>query len=171
MSKLNARTIVALVAAGLLAVVAVTAVWVGVAASKAPAHSPQLTAYAHGKAITVDPFMYCTVRMEECRYGETAPLEVPAGAPVQLSLPDEVSQSPWLIQLIYQRPSGEQLDRVLSFADYPHGARALTIESKPEPDLRLIGIEVQLPILTRDIATGQESYIPHAAWSIVTPEK
>ncbi|MFD3704173.1 DUF2771 domain-containing protein [Nocardia sp. NPDC058658] len=171
MSKLNARTIVALVAAGLFAVAAVTAVWVGVAVSKAPAHSPQLTAYAHGKAITVDPFMYCTVRMEECRYGETAPLEVPAGAPVQLSLPDEVSQSPWLIQLIYQRPSGEQLDRVLSFADYPDGARALTIESKPEPDLRLSGIEVQLPILTRDIATGQESYIPHAAWSIVTPEK
>ncbi|MFD6398065.1 DUF2771 domain-containing protein [Nocardia sp. NPDC060249] len=170
MSKLNARTIVALVAAGLFAVVAVTAVWVGVAVSKAPAHSPQLTAYAHGTTITVDPFMYCTVRMENCRYGETTPLEVPAGEPVQLSLPDAVSESPWLIQLIYQRPSGEQLDRVLSFADYPDRARALTIESKPEPDLRLIGIEVQLPILARDIATGQESYIPHAAWSIVTPE-
>ena len=36
--------------------------------------------------------------------------------------------------------------------------------------LRLIGIEVQLPILARDIATGQETYVPHAAWSIVTPE-
>ncbi len=170
MSKLNARTIVALVAAGLFAVVAVTAVWVGVAVSKAPAHNPQLTAYAHGTTVTVDPFMYCTVRIKECRYGETVPLEVPAGEPVQLSLPDEVSESPWLIQLIYQRPSGEQLDRVLSFADYPNRARALTIDSKPEPDLRLIGIEVQLPILARDIATGQESYIPHAAWSIVTPE-
>jgi hypothetical protein len=169
-SKLNARTIVALVATGLFAVVAVTAVWVGVAVSKAPAHSPKLTAYAHGTTITVDPFMYCTVRMQDCRYGETTPLEVPAGAPVQLSLPNAVSESPWLIQLIYQRPNGEQLDRVLSFADYPDRARALTIESKPEPDLRLIGIEVQLPILARDIATGQESYIPHAAWSIVTPE-
>ncbi|MFC6009831.1 DUF2771 domain-containing protein [Nocardia lasii] len=170
MSKLNARTIIALVPAALLAVVLVTATVVAVAVSKAPAHTPKLTAYAHGTAIEVDPFVYCTVTMTDCRYGETVPLTVPSGYPVQLSLPKAVSESPWLIQLIYQRPTGEQLDKVLSFADYPDRARALTIESKPEPDLRLIGIEVQLPILARDISTGRESYIPHAAWSIQTPE-
>ncbi|MFD3592066.1 DUF2771 domain-containing protein [Nocardia sp. NPDC058640] len=169
-SKIDTRTIVALVAAALLAVVVVTAGWVAIAVAKAPAHSPQLTAYANGKTVTVDPFMYCSVRMEDCQYGETVPLEVVSGYPVQLSLPSEVAESPWLIQLIYQRPDGEQLDKVLSFADYPANSRALTIESKPEPELRLIGIEVQLPILARDIATGRESYIPHAAWSIVTPE-
>ena len=172
MSKLNARTIVALVAAGLFAVVVVTAVWVGVAVSKAPAHTPKLTAYAYGTTVEVDPFMYCTVTMTDCRYGETVPLTVPSGYPVQLSLPTAVSESPWLIQLIYLRPTGEQLDKVLSFADYPDRARALSIESRPEPDLRLIGIEVQLPILALDTSTGRESYIPHAAWSIeiVEPE-
>ncbi|MFB7877789.1 DUF2771 domain-containing protein [Nocardia sp. NPDC056064] len=170
MSKLNVRTTLALAAAGLLAVAVVTAVWVGIAASKAPAYQPQITAYAYGETVTVEPFMYCTVRMEDCRYGETTPLTVPSGLPVQLSLPEKISGSPWLIQLIYQRPSGEQVDRVLSFADFPDGARAITVDSQPEPDLRLVGIEVQLPILARDTATGRETYIPHAAWSIVTPE-
>ncbi|GGN84926.1 DUF2771 domain-containing protein [Nocardia rhizosphaerihabitans] len=170
MSKLNVRTIVALVAVGLFAVAAVTAGLVAYAVSKAPEHQPQITAFAHGETITVDPFMYCTVTMQDCRYGEMAELPVQSGKPVQISLPDQISESPWLVQLIYQRPSGEQVDRVLSFADYPAGIRALTVESQPEPDLRLIGIEVQLPILARDTATGRESYIPHAAWSIATPE-
>ncbi|MFE3542539.1 DUF2771 domain-containing protein [Nocardia sp. NPDC059177] len=170
MNKLNVRTPLALVAAGLAAVALITAIWVGVAVSKATEHDPRITAYAHGEAVTVDPFMFCTVTMQDCRYGETTELAVPSGLPVQLSLPDKIAESPWLIQLIYQRPTGEQVDRVLSFADYPERARALTIESQPEPDLRLIGIEVQLPILARDTATGRESYIPHAAWSIVTPE-
>ncbi|MDO3650356.1 DUF2771 domain-containing protein [Nocardia mangyaensis] len=170
MSTLNVRTTIISVGAGLAAVAVVTAVWVAVAVSKAPAHEPEITAYAHGKSVTVAPFMYCTVRMEDCAYGETTPLRVPSGMPVQISLPSEIVDSPWLIQLIYQRPDGEQVDRVLSFADYPARARALTIESQPEPDLRLAGIEVQLPILARDVDTGRESYIPHAAWSIVTPE-
>lgn len=170
MSTLNVRTVLIAVAAGLAGLAVVTAVWVAVAVSKAPSHEPKITAYAHGKSVTVAPFMYCSIRMEDCQYGETTPLNVPSGLPVQMSLPKEIVESPWLVQLIYQRPDGEQVDRVLSFADYPHRAHALTIDSQPEPDLRLIGIEVQLPILARDIATGRETYIPHAAWSIVTPE-
>ncbi|GAD82927.1 DUF2771 domain-containing protein [Nocardia asteroides] len=170
MSKPGVRTIVALVAAGLVAVAAVTTGVVAYAASNATEHDPQITAYANRETITVDPFLYCTVTMTDCRYGETAVLATKTGEPVQLSLPSQIAESPWLVQLIYQRPSGEQVDRVLSFADYTAGARALTIETLPEPELRLAGIEVQLPILARDTVTGRETYIPHAAWSISTPE-
>lgn len=170
MSKLNVRTIVVLVAVGLFAVAAVTAGLVAYGVSKAPERDPQITAFARGTTVTVDPFLYCTVTMQDCRYGETTELTTTAGRPVQLSLPDKIAESPWLVQLIYQRPSGEQVDRVLSFADFPSGARALTIDTRPEPDLRLAGIEVQLPILARDTVTGRETYIPHAAWSISTPE-
>lgn len=56
---------------------------------------------------------------------------------------------------------------MISRNDYPDRALALTIDSMPEPDLRLIGVELQLPILARD-ETGKEFYVPHAAWSIST---
>ncbi|MFF0542412.1 DUF2771 domain-containing protein [Nocardia thailandica] len=168
MNKLNARTALILAAVALLVVAGATAAITAFAIHRAPERHPQITAYADGTTVTVDPFLYCTVRMEDCTYGETTPLTVRSGYPVQLSLPDKIADSPWLVQLIYQRPDGEQVDRILSFVDYP-AARSLTIESQPEPDLRLAGIEVQLPILARDTTTGQETYIPHAAWSILTP--
>ncbi|WP_229684050.1 DUF2771 domain-containing protein [Nocardia camponoti] len=166
----------ALVAAGLAVVVFATAGIVGYAVHKAPKSEPVITAYANGKTIEVAPYLYCTVRMLDCTEGDSATLPVRKGYPVQLSLPDQIVKSPWLIQLIYLRPDNSradkmiQVDRVLSFVDFPAGVHALTIDSHPEEDLRLAGIEVGLPILIRDSATGQESYMPHAAWSIATPE-
>ncbi|MGQ4600267.1 DUF2771 family protein [Nocardia sp. R6R-6] len=192
MSKLNARTIVALIAAALLVL---TVAFVGVLAvliRNAEQPDVTLTAYAHGKTVTVRPFSYCAVTMQDCRIlpedtaagtlfgtlpcapdapdchrGRTVELEVPAGYPLQLSLPKEVADAPWLAELVYILPSGEKVDRVISRNDYPDRALALTIESKPEPDLRLVGVEFQLPILARD-ETGKEFYLPHATWSIST---
>ncbi|MEU2031526.1 DUF2771 domain-containing protein [Nocardia amamiensis] len=192
MSKLNARTIVALVAAALLVL---TVAFVGVLAvliRNADEPDVTLTAYAHGETVTVRPFSYCAVTMQncsilpadtvegtlfatltcapdrpDCHRGRTVELEVPAGYPLQLSLPKQVADAPWLAQLVYLLPSGEKVDRVISRNDYPDRALALTIESKPEPDLRLIGVEFQLPILARD-ETGKEFYLPHATWSIST---
>ncbi|WP_039795092.1 DUF2771 domain-containing protein [Nocardia araoensis] len=192
MSKLNARTIAALVAAALLVL---TVAFVGVLAVLVrDAEKPDvtLTAYAHGKTVTVQPFSYCSVTMQDCSIlpednvpgtvfttlncgqdtpdchrGRTVELEVPAGYPLQLSLPKKVADAPWLAQLVYLLPNGEKVDQVISRNDYPDRAFALTIDSKPEPDLRLIGVEFQLPILARD-ETGREFYVPHATWSIST---
>ncbi|MGQ4616747.1 DUF2771 family protein [Nocardia sp. R7R-8] len=192
MSKLNARTIAALVATALLVL---TVAFVGVLTVLVrDAEKPDviLTAYAHGKTVAVRPFSYCSVTMQDCRIlpednapgtvfttlncgqdtpgchrGRTVELEVPAGYPLQLSLPKQVADAPWLAQLVYLLPNGEKVDQVISRNDYPDRALALTIDSKPEPDLRLIGVEFQLPILARD-ETGREFYVPHATWSIST---
>ncbi|WP_063044410.1 DUF2771 domain-containing protein [Nocardia pseudovaccinii] len=167
MSKLSTRTVVALCAAALLVF---TVAFVGVLTvfvRNADHPDPTVTAYAHGKTVTVSPFLYCTVKMEDCKYGETVILDVPAGYPLQLSLPKKIADAPWLAQLVYAMPTGEKVDRVVSRNDFPEGALAVTIDSKPEPELRLVGIELQLPILARD-ETGREFYVPHAAWSIST---
>ncbi|MEU4341398.1 DUF2771 domain-containing protein [Nocardia sp. NPDC023852] len=192
MSKPNARTIVALVAAALLML---TVAFVGVLVvlvRNADEPDVTITAYAHGKTVTVRPFSYCTVTMQDCHIlpegnaegtvfatlpcaqqtpdchrGRTVELEVPPGYPLQLSLPKKIADAPWLAQLIYVLPTGEKVDRVISRNDYPDRALALTLDSMPEPDLRLIGVELQLPILARD-ETGKEFYVPHAAWSIST---
>ncbi|GAA5066057.1 DUF2771 domain-containing protein [Nocardia callitridis] len=195
MSKLNARKIVALLAAGLLVV---TVAFVGVLAvliNRADEPDVMITAYAHGKTIDVAPFGYCDVSMRECRIlpegdeatgtifgelscaqdasdchrGRTARLDVPAGYPLQLSLPKQIADAPWIAQAVYETASGDTVARVLSREDGPGETLALTIDSRPEPDLRLVGVEVRLPILARD-ETGQEFYPPHAAWSISTAQ-
>ncbi|MEV0295858.1 DUF2771 domain-containing protein [Nocardia sp. NPDC050710] len=194
MTKPNARTILALVAAGLLVVVVAMVGVLVVTVRNAPEHAPELTAYAHGTTVDVQPFAYCAVTMQdckvlperpedaegtvfaglpcdpdatECKQGHTVNLEVPPGYPLQLSLPRKVADAPWLAQLIFVTPTGEKVAQVISRNDYPEGAMALTIDSRPIPELRLIGVELQLPILARD-ETGREFYVPHAAWSIST---
>ncbi|WP_433728252.1 DUF2771 domain-containing protein [Nocardia sp. CA-129566] len=167
MNKPSTRTVVALAVAALL-VFTVAFVGVLTVLVRRAAHpDPTVTAYAHGKTVTVEPFLYCTVKLEQCKYGETVVLDVPAGYPLQLSLPKKIADAPWLAQLVYTLPSGEKVDRVVSRNDFPEGALAVTIDSKPEPELRLVGVELQLPILARD-ETGREFYVPHAAWSIST---
>ncbi|MFE7796464.1 DUF2771 domain-containing protein [Nocardia sp. NPDC057440] len=195
MSKPGTRTLIALgTAAALVFVVAFVGV-LAVLIRNAPESEPEITAYAHGTAITVRPYGYCTPLMQDCRIlperggnadvgsifsrlpcGESTPdcqtgktfhLEVPAGYPLQMSLPTKIADAPWIARLVYALPNGDTVDRIVSRNDYPKGALNLTIDSKPEPDLRLIGVEMQLPILAKD-ETGQEFYLPHAAWSIST---
>lgn len=166
--KLSPRAIGALVVAALLVF---TVAFVGVLVvlvRNADEHDPVITAYAHGKTVDVTPYVYCTVKMEDCRYGQTIELKVPKDYPLQLSLPKQVADAPWLAQLVYALPNGDRIDRVISHANFDAGALAVTIDSNPEPDLRLVGVELQLPILARDKDTGKEFYLPHAAWSIST---
>ncbi|MEV0250425.1 DUF2771 domain-containing protein [Nocardia sp. NPDC050712] len=190
--KPSGRTIIALLAAAALVVgVAFVGVLI-VTVRNADKHAPELTAYSHGKTVDVTPFAYCAVSMQNCRVlpqnaedavgtvfeglpceaegcakGGTADLQVPPGYPLQLSLPKQIVEAPWLAQLVYATEDGQRVGKVISRNDYPKDARAITIDSRPLPELRLIGVEMQLPILARD-ETGREFYVPHAAWSINT---
>lgn len=189
MSKPSARTIFALVGVALLVFVAAVATVVGLAVRGADKPEPVLTAYAHGKSVTVDPYMFCTVQMQDCRVlpkdGDTmlpvdlscpegkdcrtgvfTDLDVPAGYPLQLSLPKEIANSPWVAEAYYGLPDGTVMPQRFSHRDYDEGTVAVTIPSAPK--LPLLGVEFALPILARDTTTGEEGYIPHAAWSIRT---
>lgn len=167
MSTNKVRTTLALALAGFLVLVAATAGVVWLLARNAEPHDPELTAYSHGTTVTVPPFRYCTVRMQDCRQGETTFLEVPAGYPLQISLPDEVVGTPWELLPLYARADGTVIERPSSYREHPDGIRALTIDSRPEPDLELIGVELQVMIIAIDEA-GTEFPIPHAVWSIKT---
>ncbi|NNH71680.1 DUF2771 domain-containing protein [Nocardia uniformis] len=191
MSKPNARTIVALVGAALLVFVAAVATVVGFAVRGADKPEPAITAYAHGKAITIEPFMYCNVQMQDCqvlpkddeaqlpielscpegkdcRIGQSSELDVPAGYPLQLSLPKSIVNSPWVAVAYYGMPDGNVMPQRLSHRDFDEGTAAITIPSAAE--LPLLGVEMQLPILARDMTTGEEGYLPHAAWSVRTAD-
>ncbi|MGY2061773.1 DUF2771 domain-containing protein [Nocardia gipuzkoensis] len=174
--KPKTRTALALSAAAVLVVIVAVAAVVAVAVHHAHRPDPQLTAYAHGKTITVPPYRYCTVTQSDsngqlglsCRQSEiTAQLDTPPGYPVQLSLPNHLVDAPWVMVLEYRAPDGTTARHVASYRDYSSGTRAVTVDSRPQPDLRLIGIELQLVVPTRDEA-GNESFAPYQVWSIQT---
>ncbi|WP_067703675.1 DUF2771 domain-containing protein [Nocardia jejuensis] len=174
MSQPKARTIVAILAALLVVAVAYFAVIV-VSARNVDKPEPEITAYAHGKSVTVTPFMYCSVHVEnnaldlrDCDNSESvSALDVPAGYPLQLSLPKEIVDAPWQMVMVYGLPDGTAVQRVATHRDYPEGARAITIDTPADPRLQLAGVEVQLPVPARD-ENGNEGFIPHAIWSIRT---
>ncbi|MGW0248072.1 DUF2771 domain-containing protein [Nocardia goodfellowii] len=192
--KLSGRTIIALLAVATLVVVGVAGAVVFNAVRNAPWHAPELTAYAHGQTVDVTPFAYCSVTMRDCRVlpqnpadaagsvfdglpckeadcqrGRTTSLEVPPGYPLQVSLPSQIVNAPWLATLVYVREDGQIVIEEKWRDEYPEGARAITIDSRPLPELRLVGVEIQLPILARD-ESGREGWVPHAAWSISTAQ-
>lgn len=170
------RLIAALAGAGLLALVAVIAVVVTIAVRNAPRQDPEITAYAYGTAVTVPPYQYCDLRLigedrldlADCRQNRVVDLETPPGYPLQLSLPSEIADAPWQGLLVYALPGDEEiLTQEIYHSDYAPGTLALTIDSQPAPGLRLIGVEIQLPVPAID-EVGRETTVPHASWSIRT---
>ncbi|MVU79180.1 DUF2771 family protein [Nocardia sp. ET3-3] len=208
MSQPRTRTIVAFAGAALLVFVAAVAAVVTIAVHRAAEPQARITAYANGKSITVAPYVDCNVRMQDCKTlpadsdvplppglncaaggdgchtGKSAELAVKPGLPLQLSLPKEISDGPWLGQTVYQAPNGKVLQKPIEHDDYTKGTTALTVPSvlyltadgklaekkpaAPSVTLMLVGTEIALPILIRDQTTGEEGYLPHAAWSIST---
>ncbi|MBL1077648.1 DUF2771 domain-containing protein [Nocardia sp. 2] len=203
MSTPNARTIAALAGAALLVFVAAVAAVVALAVRDAPEHEPDITAYAYGRSVVVEPYMYCNTRMQdclvlpadiaaeqlpdgvvcsegtECRTGTSAELNIPGGYPLQLSLPKQVVNAPWLLTAVYQTPDGRLVRQQFTKSDFETEHRELswtgfkTVKKSPSAiripslqELPLVGVELDLPILARDMATGEEGYIPHAAWSV-----
>ncbi|MFI5780256.1 DUF2771 domain-containing protein [Nocardia sp. NPDC051570] len=174
--KPKTRTALALSAAAVLVVVLAVVGVVAVAVRHAHRSDPAITAYAHGKTVTVPPYRYCTVTQSNdngqlglaCRQSEiTAQLDTPPGYPVQLSLPPHIADAPWVMVMEYHAPDGTMARHVASYLDYRKGTLAITVDSRPQPDLRLIGIELQLVIPTRD-ETGNEGFAPYQVWSIKT---
>ncbi|AYF73378.1 DUF2771 domain-containing protein [Nocardia yunnanensis] len=196
MSQSKTRTIVALAGAALLVFVAAVAAVVTIAVQHTDKPKPELSAYAHGKSVSVRPFMYCSVhvdnnqlKMEDCDNSQSiSDLSVPPGSPLQLSLPNEIFDAPWRMAVVYALPNGQAAQTTVWYSDKvekscqipspltPEPAnpgkslkdcRALTIETPADARLRLAGIEFQLPVPARD-ENGQEGYVPHAVWSIRT---
>ncbi|MFD6674786.1 DUF2771 domain-containing protein [Rhodococcus zopfii] len=147
--------VVLLVAGGLAAVV-----WKLV--DSADPKLPTVTAFAHGTSVTVEPTQHCNLYLEECVENPLGKLDVPAGFPLQLSLPSEISDAPWRLIVVYGDPkTGETFVDGRLFT--PGEQRAVTVPS--DPAIQLLGVEIQLPSAVQD-ETG--TAIAHAVWAIQT---
>lgn len=105
--------------------------------------APELTVYADGTAIDLAPVLYCDVRVSACEPGGGGGdvLTARAGIPVQISVPGEVADSPWLVNVQAVAADGTVLPvRQEFFAP----GRAFAYSARPaRPDERIVVVEVQ----------------------------
>nr|WP_068161630.1 DUF2771 domain-containing protein [Rhodococcus phenolicus] len=161
---LQARTkkIIALIAVVLLLVAGGLAAVVWKLVDSAEPKLPTVTAFARGTSVTVEPTQHCNLYLEDCIENPLGMLDVPAGYPLQLSLPSEIADAPWRLIVVYGDPkTGETFVDGRLFA--PGEQRAVTVPSDPE--IQLLGVEIQLPSAVQD-ETG--TAIAHAVWAVQT---
>lgn len=63
-----------------------------------------------GKKTTAKPFLFCDVKVEDCKRDNTAMLKlpVPPGTPVKVTVPKDVADTPWSVVIQYVTAKGEQ---------------------------------------------------------------
>ncbi len=147
-------------------VVAMIAAAAGVCAGLLVRHTgpsfPEISVYSHGRAERVGPYTYCNViNLNDCQNPRTqGELRVTERNPVQLSVPEAISQAPWRLLRVYQDPrdSTDTLYR-------PNTRTAVTIPTVDPHRGRLMGFAVQLSTLVMNQA-GELGEVPHAEWSV-----
>ena len=104
---------------------------------------PELTVYADGTAIELAPVKYCDVSVQNCQTnaGAKQQLLVRPGKPVQLSVPTEVAESPWVV---YQQAVTADGETLPVKTEYFGPGEAFAFTAQPaRPDEQLLVIEVQ----------------------------
>ncbi|PXY30971.1 DUF2771 family protein [Prauserella muralis] len=135
---------------------------------------PEVTFFADGDSIRADPLIYCDALLESCeRGGKPASLKVRPGKPVQVSLPSDVSETPWALNVQYLDAQGRpQPVRQQVFTDGTQHAYTVTPGS---PRDQLVVVEIQQlgaayaadsrgnPILDEN---GQPQLVVRGVWSL-----
>lgn len=105
--------------------------------------APQVTFTAGGTSVTARPTQHCDVQVQNCTADPAAAvaLRVPPGQAVQISVPQAVSQTPWLVVFGYRTAAGERVNaRSDLFASNDRPAYTLVL---PATDDQLETVEVQ----------------------------
>ena len=141
MRTLSRRTAVVGVAA--LAVVVVVAVVLVVRATSGPSSPGDVTFAAGGADVAVGATQFCDVQVTECGDDPdaTAVLRVPPNTPLTVTVPDEVSGTPWQIAFTFRDQAGAvQQGRSPVFAPGTTPTFTLVL---PAPADQLTSAEVQ----------------------------
>lgn len=110
------------------------------ACSSAP---PEVTFAAAGASAVARPTQYCDIELDDCTGDASAPvtLAVPPGTPLQVTVPEDIAQTPWQVVFSYRDANGTQSDeRSPVFAP---GERTEWTLQLATPDDRLLTAEVQ----------------------------
>jgi hypothetical protein len=149
--------------------VLVVLVLAGCSSNEPPAAVPQpkIDFTVAAKKVTAKPFLYCDLKVEDCRRDNTAmiKLPVPPGTAVRVTVPREVADTPWSVVIQYTTAAGEQKAPV-TVATFAPG-KETTYEAMPaEPGAQLQTVEVkQAGGVLMQGQNGPEP-VTRAAWSL-----
>jgi Protein of unknown function (DUF2771) len=128
--------------------------------------TPQVTFGAGTATVTAGPTQYCNLEFTDCRNDAGAPvvLAVPAGVPLQVRVPEEISETPWQVAFTYRDATGAQADgRSPVFGP---GQRTEYPLKLPGPTDRLLTAQVQQygPPPQANAETGEIEFPIRATW-------
>lgn len=136
-------------------------------APEPPPPPPNIDFTIAGKKTTAKPFLYCNVKVEDCKRNNAAmvKLPVPPGTSVRVTVPKEVSDTPWSVVIQYKTAAGEQKDpeTVATFAP----GKETTFEAIPPgagDQLQTVEVKQAGGILIQG-ETGPEP-VTRTAWSL-----
>ncbi len=141
---------------GLIAVLAM----VGLTGCQAPA--PTITWYGNETAVSAGPRLYCTLTPQpqpDCREteGPIATLELHADDLLQVNIPPEVADQPWLLVYSYVDDSSSYRTPVMS------DRKTLSYVVHPVAGRQLQQVDLQVLTLIAS-ADGKPQYSPLQAW-------
>jgi Protein of unknown function (DUF2771) len=145
----------------------VAALLLGGCTAEEPA-PPQVTFAAGTASVVARPAQYCDLELTECVTDVAAParLAVPAGTPLQVTVPAEIAQTPWQVVFSYADATGAPTDeRSPVFA--PDERTVWTLELGT-PEARLLTAEVQQygPPPQPNPGTGELEFPIRASWVV-----
>ncbi len=112
------------------------------AGCSAPA-PPEVTFYADGESVHAQPWRYCDALVTSCESDPDEPsvLDVRAGEPVQVSVPTDVAETPWLVNIQYTDSEGTV--RPIRQEVFTPGERHAYTAVPQAPAEQLLVVEVQ----------------------------
>lgn len=132
-----------------------------------PPPPPRVDFTIAAKKVAAKPFLYCDVKVEDCRRdnGAMLKLPVPPGTAVRVTVPREVADTPWSVVIQYVTAAGEQKqpETVATFAP----GKETTFEALPPgagDQLQTVEVKQAGGVLVQGDA-GPEA-VTRAAWSL-----
>lgn len=131
-----------------------------------PETPPEVTFATDGRTVTVRPFRYCDAEVTECSEDRAAVayLRVPAGLPVDVTVPEEVASTPWSVTIGYVTAAGEQKDQMLGV--FTKGEQDTFTARPPAPGDTIRTVEVKQAGGRIEDVGGQQQVVPRGVWSL-----
>ncbi|MEV0680961.1 DUF2771 family protein [Actinosynnema sp. NPDC050436] len=145
-----------------------------VVAGCATPQNPDVTFYADGKTVTVQPTQYCDLKSENCDVdpNATGVLKVRPGKPVQISVPGDLATTAWSVKFTYRNAQGEQQEPLRSklfTKNDPKYAYSLVL---PEKDDQLESVEVQQYGSRIEASrTGAYDFVARGTWILSVDDR
>ncbi len=124
---------------------------------------PEIVFTAGGTSASAGPTQYCDDENVNCQNFPEAPVDlpVPPGTPLEVAVPPEVAETPWVVVFTYRTGAGEQVDERTA-VQLDRDSYVLELA----PDARLLTAQLQQlgPAPEIDPATGELNFPIRASW-------